>query len=787
MFSFFQTFIAKRKMAQKGMVNTSRKVNRKESLYSRAMKNKPLCWTVTMLLVLAASVFSMMNQQRLPAVPHLVKDQVAAYTVYAVFDFQYEDRDKTNRAKAVALAKLPLFYRVDDKAAGQIKSELAALFREIRARKEAVEKKVPYPAPDTRTGKLVAALPLPDLVRLNQFADAPQLYHDLMEQVALAVDNGMIPVYDKENTPWTKPVRIIDAYDRVRESRQLKDIPTPPEAAAAIADRTLETFASADRAEVRKALVSLLETVLPVGGMKEDSEYTGEREKSALAQVLPAMREITKGQPVISKDSVVTPQDIEILETYAKILKERLAEISELEMAVRIVKAAATTLLMLLFCGIYLYHIHPDVLRSNSRIRMMGFVTITAILLNVLAYRMFGIFGEQESIPPWLTYIALPLGFAPMVLSSIYGMRSALFIGLFVSVIAAFSDKDSFHIILAGLLVSGVSSFAVRRCVNYRNFFISGFLAVSLTTLLVGLLFVWRDLGDSVRIVYPWVFIIPFITGLVTTGATQIMLYILEVCFDMTTNMSLLLYSDYNHPLLKRLQFEAPGTYHHSLIVSTLAEAAAKEIGANPLKARVSALFHDVGKLSHPDYFTENNNGESRHKDLMPKISALIILNHVKEGLELARKYKLKKLMRDAIQQHHGTDVVYYFYKQAKESGEPVDEHDFRYQGPTPMSKEVAILSLADACEAASRSLQKPSHGRIEELVTEIIIKRMRDHQLDTANLTFKELTVIKESFVKTLTSMLHARVAYPKEVVPDEDDLFVDAAARKATEQKGA
>ena len=162
-------------MAQKGMVNTSRKVNRKESLYSRAMKNKPLCWTVTMLLVLAASVFSMMNQQRLPAVPHLVKDQVAAYTVYAVFDFQYEDRDKTNRAKAVALAKLPLFYRVDDKAAGQIKSELAALFREIRARKEAVEKKVPYPAPDTRTGKLVAALPLPVLIRLNQFADAPQL------------------------------------------------------------------------------------------------------------------------------------------------------------------------------------------------------------------------------------------------------------------------------------------------------------------------------------------------------------------------------------------------------------------------------------------------------------------------------------------------------------------------------------------------------------------------------------------------------------------------------------
>ena len=483
----------------------------------------------------------------------------------------------------------------------------------------------------------------------------------------------------------------------------------------------------------------------------------------------------------------ITPEEIEILQTYGTIAKERLEKVSDIERAVRIVKSAVTTLLILLFCGIYLYHIHPDVLRNNGRIRMMGLVTITAILLNVLAYRVFLIFGELESIPPWLTYIAIPLGFAPMVLSSIYGMRSALFTGLFVSVIAALSNNDSFHIVLMGLIISGISAFAVRRSVNYRNFFISGFLAVSLTTLAVGLLFVWRDMADPGKVIYPWVFVLPFVTGLLTTGATQIMLYILEVCFDTTTNMSLLLYSDYNHPLLKRLQFEAPGTYHHSLVVSTLAEAAAKEIGANPIKARVCALFHDVGKLSHPDYFTENNNGESKHKDLMPKISALIILNHVKEGLELARKYKLKKLMRDAIQQHHGTDLVYFFYKMAKDSGEQVDEHDFRYQGPTPQTKEIAILSLADACEAASRSLQKPSHGKIEELVTEIIFKRMRDHQLDAANLTFRELTVIKDSFVKTLTSMLHARVAYPKEVIPDEDDLFVDAAARKAAEQKGS
>ena len=585
----------------------------------------------------------------------------------------------------------------------------------------------------------------------------------------------------------TKPVRVIDVYDRVRESRQLKDLPTANEAAEKISEQVLETFTSAEKAAVRKDLASVIEKLLPAGEMTSDREYTEKQEKAALKQIQPVMQKVTKGQPLVTRDEIVTPEEIEILQTYGTIAKERLEKVSDIERAVRIVKSAVTTLLILLFCGIYLYHIHPDVLRNNGRIRMMGLVTITAILLNVLAYRVFLIFGELESIPPWLTYIAIPLGFAPMVLSSIYGMRSALFTGLFVSVIAALSNNDSFHIVLMGLIISGISAFAVRRSVNYRNFFISGFLAVSLTTLAVGLLFVWRDMADPGKVIYPWVFVLPFVTGLLTTGATQIMLYILEVCFDTTTNMSLLLYSDYNHPLLKRLQFEAPGTYHHSLVVSTLAEAAAKEIGANPIKARVCALFHDVGKLSHPDYFTENNNGESKHKDLMPKISALIILNHVKEGLELARKYKLKKLMRDAIQQHHGTDLVYFFYKMAKDSGEQVDEHDFRYQGPTPQTKEIAILSLADACEAASRSLQKPSHGKIEELVTEIIFKRMRDHQLDAANLTFRELTVIKDSFVKTLTSMLHARVAYPKEVIPDEDDLFVDAAARKAAEQKGS
>ena len=202
-----------------------------------------------------------------------------------------------------------------------------------------------------------------------------------------------------------------------------------------------------------------------------------------------------------------------------------------------------------------------------------------------------------------------------------------------------------------------------------------------------------------------------------------------------------------------------------------LAEAAAEAIGADPVKARVCSLFHDVGKLSHPEYFTENSNGEDKHRDLSPKFSAMIILNHVREGMELARKYKLKRPIREGIQQHHGTDIVYYFYKRAKDRGESV--------------RETAILSLADACEAASRSLEKPTHARISELVRTIILKRLRDGQLDDSSMTFRELAVVRESFIKTLTSMLHARVAYPKDKdSADENDLFMDAARKAASAQ---
>ena len=289
-------------------------------------------------------------------------------------------------------------------------------------------------------------------------------------------------------------------------------------------------------------------------------------------------------------------------------------------------------------------------------------------------------------------------------------------------------------------------------------------------------------------------------TGVLTGIGVVGLLPVLESLFKRTTDITLLELTDYNHPLLRRMQLEAPGTYHHSLVVAQLSENAANAIGANPLVARVCALFHDIGKINAPHFFGENaRNGADPHASLPPLESARAIRQHVPDGLELAQKHRLPRAVLDAIQQHHGTTLVRYFYHRAleaarspsarstrggiegkKETGDrgkaaesasithlippsapPVDA-DFRYEGPKPQSKESAIISLADGVEATTRSLRIVDAGALHEVINRTFAERIADGQLDDAPLTLEQLTRIKNSFHFTLLNMLHSRVAYP-------------------------
>jgi cyclic-di-AMP phosphodiesterase PgpH len=241
---------------------------------------------------------------------------------------------------------------------------------------------------------------------------------------------------------------------------------------------------------------------------------------------------------------------------------------------------------------------------------------------------------------------------------------------------------------------------------------------------------------------------------------------IFEFVFRVLTDISLLELSDFNHPLLRRLILEAPGTYQHSLVVANLSESAAEAIGANALLARVGAYYHDIGKLLKPDYFVENLvNYRDAHKNLKPSMSKLIIFNHVKEGAELAKKHHLNPNIIDFIFQHHGKTLVYYFYQRAKEL-EPKIQHEeeYRYPGPKPQSKEIAIVALADTIEALSRTLDEPTPSRIEEMVREVVKKRFMEGELDDCPITLKDLERIIQSFIRVLNAMFHTRINYPKD-----------------------
>lgn len=241
-----------------------------------------------------------------------------------------------------------------------------------------------------------------------------------------------------------------------------------------------------------------------------------------------------------------------------------------------------------------------------------------------------------------------------------------------------------------------------------------------------------------------------------------------ESSFDVVTNIKLLELSNPNQPLMKKLLMEAPGTYHHSMMVANLAEVAAEEVGGNPVVARIGAYYHDIGKTKRPYFFGENQMGkENPHNKITPNLSTLIIVSHTKDGVELAKEHNIPKVIQDIIEQHHGTTLVKYFYytlKNSSENPDDVKEEDFRYPGPIPSSKEAAIIMLADGVEAAVRSITEPTKGKIEEMVNNIIKDKLYSDQLSNCDLTLKDIEIIRKCFLKVLNGIYHRRIEYPTE-----------------------
>jgi len=361
-----------------------------------------------------------------------------------------------------------------------------------------------------------------------------------------------------------------------------------------------------------------------------------------------------------------------------------------------------------------------------------------------------------------ITYYFIPVAIIPMISMLLFNsLEITYFLALAASVSLAplTADPSKAWFIF---MVSSISAALFLKGARRRTTVIWAGAIAGIMQLAGILLFEHLQIAGPER--YLIIMACGLLSGIITLGVLPLFEYLLQG----VTNISLLELADFHHPLLQRMILEAPGTYHHSLIVGNLSDTACATIGANALLARIGAYYHDIGKLQKPEYFIENQDiKKNKHDALSPTMSKLIIMNHVKEGIELAKKYKLQPVLWDFIRQHHGNSLVYYFYRRAledKEEDQEVTEEGFRYPGPKPNTKETAIVLLADSVEAATRALKDPTPAKIEEMVHKIINNKFIDGQLDECELTLKDIEKISGVFTRILSGIYHSRVNYPKE-----------------------
>jgi hypothetical protein len=440
---------------------------------------------------------------------------------------------------------------------------------------------------------------------------------------------------------------------------------------------------------------------------------------------------------------------------------------------------------------------HPKTFERNSRVLLM--FSVMLLHLSIVKFILVtadnqilkgGIASSPDSLSALerhdLWKLAVPYAFAPLILSVLLGKNHGIYTAIFVSLWGALVYRGIDAVFLVMSLISGFIAVFITLEVRRRVRLVRAGFFVGLATWILALIFglipiIWQSLGGTHWNIIGLESAVAIGSGILTGFMVSGSLPIFEGAFRITTNISWLEMADLNHPLLKRLIIEAPGTYHHSLVVANLSEAAAEAIGASAAMCRVCSYFHDIGKLVKPEYFTENmRRDRNPHDELAPTMSALVIIAHVKEGVDLALKHGLNQEIIDVIQQHHGTSLVFFFYKRALQQQEDtraggkimnireedipeVREESFRYSGPRPQTKEAAIISVADCVESASRSLDRVTPQKIDQLIKDIIEKRLLDGQLKECDLSMRELEEVAESFRRTLQSMMHSRVAYPE------------------------
>lgn len=480
-----------------------------------------------------------------------------------------------------------------------------------------------------------------------------------------------------------------------------------------------------------------------------EKEFTEDILQSSLSSISPYRGMIPENSIVISKGEIVMGENLQILLSLQEEFESQLwTEYSYYWIILGYSILAIITFLTLM---LFIYNYRSELYLNNKK--------VTFIFLNVVA--VISLTTLVVNFNTDYTY-AIPICILPLILKTFFDPRLGLFAHVIAILALGFIVPNSFEFVFLQIIAGIIIIQSVTQLQNRANLFIT--VGQIVLIYIVGYIAFTLIKEGSISEVNPSVIGLFLINGLLTLFA-QPLIYLYEKIFNLVSDVSLLELSDTNSPLLKELSNKAPGTFHHSLEVANLSETAASAVGANTLLARVGALYHDIGKINNPSFFSENQTSRySPHKKLSAIESAKIIIDHVSDGVLMAKKNKLPNRVIDFIKTHHGTSRVYYFYKKAIDNKNlQFEENDFKYPGPKPFSKETAILMMADSVEAASKSLRDPDINQISDFVNSIIDKQVEEKQFSECQITFADIETVKRVLIKKLINIYNLRIEYPK------------------------
>ena len=751
------------------------------------MCNRSLVIKISVIVIVWAFCAMIMTLSR-NSQTDISKWEVSPRNFIAKEDFKYTDVEKTEMEKRKAEENTPECFSIDKERSDQIKKDIQEFFSRI-IRKSKGEK---LPADVSDIATLVDSAS-PELITkvAEHWSDGETLsqWNSTLESKhysgILSSAEGarhQIKIIHDDGVRISKGIDKCDVNDFVNSAADIWGFDTGNE-------------------KLRKEFIDKISSIVGDGTLIRNDQETIKVKKEASEKVESVTETCRAGEKIVDKGDRITPTLRNKLEAYREKHPEEFKV--TLENGIYNLFRSLVLLAVVIF---YLVSLVPGIMKDTKAIVAVGSLIIIGLIVNYWAIEILedlqidGKLGMREFIA-----IGIPVELPMVLITVLLGYRQALAAGFFIisiSVLMFMPDQyNQLQQAMRWLMVGGICSLCVINVSSYRTFFLRVFFVSLFTKLLIyvdwAMLFQIKDYlksgvensdGGAVSI-----------QQLITQGShvllgscfasavlALVLVFIYEIIFNVDTNMALTVLGNFSHNILDEMRRKAPGTMAHSLSVSTLAEDAAKAIGANSLRAKVAALFHDIGKIENPEYFTENNpDSAALYEGKSPELGSMIIRGHVKNGIELSHQHHLFRYIREAVATHHGDDLVKFFYEKAKEEcrkqgkdENSVNEADFRYKGKPPRSKELVILSLADACEAASRSLKDPSAASIEKLVDDIIVGRLLGGQLRNGVLTLEELCIVRNSFVKTLKGIYHGRIAYPDGKKNEKTDLRVEKPA---------